>query len=202
MVARMPTPSKASKQKAVVWTIIVAVSLLALAILMNSLFDTEESAIQSEADEFFLKGLEFEKTGDMVGAAKNYRMAIQLDSTHPASCYRLALINFSSKQFDRAGALLDRAIKRDPDNHLINYHFGLTFHRVSRIDSAAFYLRRAIDLEPEFAKAHYSLGLLWMNLQEPDSAKKYLGAYLKLMPEDDQSAREVRLLIEGIDTEQ
>jgi tetratricopeptide (TPR) repeat protein len=197
----MPSPSKASKHKAVWWTIIVAVSLLAMAILMKSSSDTEESAEKSRADEYFLKALEFEKLTDSVGAAKNYRLAIELDPTHPEACYRLALINFANKHFDRAAVLLDRAIKRDPDNHLINYHFGLALHRVSQTDSALFYMRRTIDLEPEFALAHYSLGLMWMNLQEPDSATKYLGAYVKLMPEETQSVREVRQLIEAIDTE-
>ncbi|MDH3938095.1 MAG: hypothetical protein OEV68_12250, partial [candidate division Zixibacteria bacterium] len=62
----MPTPSPASKQKAVWWVIIVAAALLALAILMKSTSDTEESAERSQADEYFLKGMELEKDGDPV----------------------------------------------------------------------------------------------------------------------------------------
>ena len=198
----MPTPTPASKRAAVRWIVIVAVALLALAILMMSSSETGESAEQSKADEYFQKAVAFQEQGHSVGAVENYRMAIKQDRSHPEACYRLALINFANKHYDRAGLLLDRALKRDTGNHLISYQLGLAFDRVSEPDSAAFYLRRAINLEPTFERAPYSLGLLWLNRQEPDSALKYLKQYVGLVPDDTQSAREVRLLIEGIESQQ
>ncbi|MDH3938867.1 MAG: tetratricopeptide repeat protein, partial [candidate division Zixibacteria bacterium] len=142
-----------------------------------------------------------EKDGDPVGAVANYRAALKRYPTHPEACYRLALINYANKHFERAGLLLDRALKSDPANHLIHYQLGLAFDRVSEPDSAVSYLRRAVELEPEFDKAAYSLGLLWLNQQQPDSAVKYLDQYLKLVDDDSPQAGEVRELIESIQYE-
>ncbi len=200
----MSEPTRSRKQSAVWWLFITAAIIVAVAVLMRSTRDTEDETVrivQTKADSLFEIAFALEQQGDSVGAVANYRSALQHDPAHSKANYRLALINFANRNWERAGLFFDRALKSDPDNYLINYHLGLAFDRVGEPDSAARYLIRSMELKPDYDMACYSLGLLWLNRQEPDSALKYLRRYRGMIPDDASGVADVDQLIETLESE-
>ncbi len=66
-------------------------------------------------------------------------------------------------QIDRAMALYETAVERDPENKLFRYNYGSLLVRLERYDEAIEQLLEAIRIDPEYGNAQYNLGAAYIN---------------------------------------
>ena len=70
----------------------------------------------------------------------------------------MAYVNL--KQYDKAEALLRRALAAEPENAAANFNLGLLLAETDHLDEAEKALRTALKADPQLAAAAYNLGVI------------------------------------------
>lgn len=86
-------------------------------------------------------------------AARQLRLAVELNPTPAEYWNALATILGAAGQWEESARAFRNAIERNPSNHLYVYNLGLVLFRSGRHDEAARQFRRALDLKPDFQAA-------------------------------------------------
>ena len=134
-----------------------------------------------EADLWFEKGLELEKTGapfDQIIDA--YEKAAQLDPNSAGALVNLGTVFFNGHAWADAEKQYKRAIEIDPEYALAHFNLGNLYDERGDPVSATRHYQEAIRLHPNYADAHYNLALLYQGLRDILSAMRHWRAYLKL----------------------
>ncbi|MGH8446202.1 MAG: tetratricopeptide repeat protein, partial [Solimonas sp.] len=91
----------------------------------------------------------------------------------------------NANRYDDALALLDGAIKADPDDADLLYSRSLVYERTNKIDAAEKDLRAVLAVEPEDARSLNALGyMLAVHTKRLDEARELVGRALTLDPND------------------
>jgi tetratricopeptide (TPR) repeat protein len=70
----------------------------------------------------------------------------------------------SSREYDKALDLLDRAIKQKPENYKFLWVRGLIYRRMSEFDKAVESFKSAIKLAPDESEIYYHIGVIYYNM--------------------------------------
>ncbi len=94
---------------------------------------------------------------------------------------------------DEALAVLEEAVRRNPDLGTGLLHLGLALTRAGRFAEAAPHLRRALELRPESAAFHLLAGEAFFQAAEYEPARAEFARALELNP-DNELAQSYRIL--------
>ena len=161
----------------------------------NELADSESSrgsvSYSEQADlepygavDFYNRGNERGKRGDLAGAIEDFTEAIRLDPEDGHAFNNRG--SARQKQGDLDGALADysQAIRCDPDDAIAFRNRGMLRELKGGPKGALEDYEEAIRLKPDYADAYYCRGNLRKDSGDPDGAIEDFSRALELKPED------------------
>jgi tetratricopeptide (TPR) repeat protein len=89
------------------------------------------------------------------------------------------------KEYDKANAFIDNALKSDPMNGTLHDIKGFTIELIDGVDAALPYYRKAVEVEPTYANAYFDVGrCLYLQAQKiidenPNATNKELVPKIK-----------------------
>ena len=96
---------------------------------------------------------------DLAGAARHYERALALDPGNPDIVRDAAILARSLCRFDKAIALGEYAVARDPVNPRGYHNLGLGYLHTGRLDEATAAFRTAVSLSPGRIGLQYTIGV-------------------------------------------
>lgn len=166
--------------------------------LTNKLiFDTGmTSRPATEADAQATLGDLLFHTDRLTDAEAHLNGALSLDPNLSFAQTSLALVKMRQKKFPEAKQLLEKALEKETNNHLVYYRYAYILSRESMDENNYFRgfpddstvkmrasLRRAIELKPEFPESYGLLSFISVvRNDEIDESIKYITTALKLSP--------------------
>ena len=95
--------------------------------------------------------------GDLRGAERHYRRALEADSVNAEILYRLGDTCQALGKLSEAVAILERAVRIKPDFSEAHNTLGAVLGRQGMLAEATASLQRSLELTPNFAEAYYNL---------------------------------------------
>lgn len=141
--------------------------------------DTGKSKRES-AEQWFQRGLAFERSGSLKEAIQAYETAVQLDPKSAGAWVNLGTICFHQRQFTRAEAHYQKALEADATYALAHFNIGNLFDERGDYERALQHYRHAIELYPQYADAHYNLALLYQGGGQVMEAVRHWKLFLRL----------------------
>ncbi|MGH9640033.1 MAG: tetratricopeptide repeat protein [Bryobacteraceae bacterium] len=139
-----------------------------------------------EADRWFERGLELERTGaPSERIIEAYKAAADLDPSSAGALVNLGTVYFNGRAWADAENYYHKALAADPGYPLAHFNLGNLYDERGDVASAQRHYHEALRLQPGYADAHYNLALLHQGQHDLMSALRHWKAYLKL---DGQSA--------------
>ncbi len=89
-----------------------------------------------------------EANGDLSGAEKSFRAAVDLDAAHAPALSNLGTVLLHKNRFDEAREYFERALKVRPDYTRALVNLGLLDKQTGRLQSALDYFDRALKTDP------------------------------------------------------
>jgi len=123
----------------------------------------------SQADEaldWYLKGNELSQQGDYEQAVEAYHQAIQINPMATGPFYNLGLAHKHLKEYDRAAAAFEGALRLEPDNLNIRTRLGNIYNLMERWELAIGHLNQVVHRMEGNAEAHGNLGWAYLNYSE------------------------------------
>lgn len=139
-----------------------------------------------QSERYYRDGLEQLVAGDLPGAERSFRKALE---NHPGSVgplLGLAEIAFKRKQLDEAGALLQQAVKISPDNPYAQTSLGRYLRLKQQYLEAREAFRKAAALDPKAVEPRMALGDLELTVF--GRAKEAVDAYQSALAIDPNRA--------------
>jgi tetratricopeptide (TPR) repeat protein len=103
--------------------------------------------------------LDFQE-GRYEDAEENYLNFLRYRPRNVVCLCNLALVKITTKQYDDAQSLLEKAIALEDDNGTAYYLLGRTHYEQGRFDEALSRLNEGIRFDPKNAKAHNCVGVI------------------------------------------
>jgi Tfp pilus assembly protein PilF len=144
--------------------------------------DASDSA-PSNAAGAFVAALARHEAGDLDGAIRLYRRAIELDPRMGDAYNNLANLLAGQNKVLAAIACLRRASTVAPNSATIFVNLGTYLRYVGRFDEASRALGRALELEPDSAAVIYRFGLLLEDLGDAAHALQYYERAIEREPD-------------------
>jgi protein O-GlcNAc transferase len=107
----------------------------------------------------FEKAVEFHRAGQVDRAQRLYRRVLEQTPEHGDAMFLLSSLAVDSGRLEEAGALLERAVRVDPNNSFYRSSLGNVYRCLGRLRDAALMQLMAIARKPDFAEAAYQLAL-------------------------------------------
>ena len=101
-----------------------------------------------------------EAKGDLNGAIRAYRKAIEIDNHYNQARMNLALLLYKQGDPSGAEALYLKVIEQEPHVSYPHYMLGLLYHETGKNEKAIEYLRQACSKTPAILRAHYNYALI------------------------------------------
>jgi tetratricopeptide (TPR) repeat protein len=128
---------------------------------------------QSRADDFdrvFLRALEMQKAGDLIGAIDAYKTALSIDATRVDALSNLGAAYVHLGQFDDAIAQYDAALKIEPSNATVRLNLALAYYKSGRPNEAIRPLKMVVATNPDAKNAYLILADCYLQTgQYPDA---------------------------------
>jgi len=84
----------------------------------------------------------------------------------------------SPEDKEQAVAVLEQAVKTNPNNSEIWVHLGFAYRKAEKIDQARDAFEKAASLNPQATEAYYMLGLIYESKHDTASATKAWQNYM------------------------
>lgn len=121
-------------------------------------------------------GEENEKLGDIAGAERFYRKALEQNPDNAVAHMRLGNMLHLQGEHQAAMASAQRALALSPQNVHANILMGVLLGSERRLQEAMGYERTALALEPENADAHFNLAAMLFEVGRLPEAKPHFEA--------------------------
>ena len=144
--------------------------------------DAKDSA-PSDAQGAFAAAVARHQAGDIAGAIRLYRSAIELDPSASDAYNNLANLLAGHDKVLAAIACLRRASVFAPNSSTVFANLGTYLRHLGRFDEASRALGRALELEPESAAVMYRSGLLLEDLGGRERALEYFDRAIERQPD-------------------
>jgi tetratricopeptide (TPR) repeat protein len=138
---------------------------------------------QSEAQEWFERGLELEQSGlqhDQAMAA--YERALELDPECVGALVNVGTLHFQARHWRKAEEFYKKALELEPDYALAHYNLANLCDERGDIANAFNHYGQALEIAPNYADSHYNLALLCQRTGQFMKAVRHWRTYLKLDP--------------------
>ena len=122
------------------------------------------------------------RLGDVAGAERYYRLALEIDDLFYPAKMNLAVLLSGAGRNAEAETLLRQVVAAYPDNSDAAYSLGLLLVEVGKPQEGAEMLARAVRGRPQDVRARYNLGLLYQQLGRLDEAEAAFNQALALDP--------------------
>ena len=154
---------------------------LALSLALLVLFTGAALAdARSDAEAKKSEGDKLAKEKKDAEALAAYEAAMNLDATYQAAYDAASTLWFKAKDYDRAIARLEPAVKAAPDYAKGWYNLAFAYRKTSRFEDSVTAYKAFIQLAPSEPDPYYGLGLVYQALGKTDEARAALTIYIKL----------------------
>ena len=114
------------------------------------------------------------KTGDFVGAVRQYELGLEIRPDSPAALYNLGTILAATGRPDEAVAKLRAALVHAPADAQVHNNLGFLLARQGDTAGAERHFRLAITHQPAFADPRFNLGRLLLEQGREEEALRHL----------------------------
>ena len=121
-------------------------------------------------DEILQQGKSHHRAGDLHGAERCYRQAVEMDADSLEAHYLLGAVSHALDRPDAAVAGLSRAVQLRPEFAEAHHHLGVVLTQLGQIGRSHCLLSACIELKPDEAGAHLNLGAVLAQRGELDEA--------------------------------
>jgi tetratricopeptide (TPR) repeat protein len=140
--------------------------------------ETLNEAKQYVPDEFrvyFLLGVAYQRKHENIDAASSLEKALQLNDKSVDAMSALAMTYDDMKRTDESDSLYERALRLDPQNHLIlnNYSYSLA-ERGLQLDRALQMAKEAVNQQPDNQSYLDTYGWVYYKLGNYEEAAKWI----------------------------
>ena len=128
---------------------------------------------QSRTEDFdrvFVRALEMQKAGDLIGAIDAYKTALSIDATRVDALSNLGAAYVHLGQFDDAIAQYDAALNIEPSNATVRLNLALAYYKSGRPNEAIRPLKIVVATNPDAKNAYLILADCYLQTgQYPDA---------------------------------
>jgi superkiller protein 3 len=160
-------------------SILLTSTLICLSACAGSRGPRDESP---EAVEFYVRGEQLRRQGNLRGAEEEYRAAVQRNPNLRMPHNRLGDIYKQRGDYEQAARHYEAVSRLDPYDPQGHYNLGVAYHFLNQLQDAAAAYLRALNLNPRDVTSNMNLGLVYLALDQPDDAVKYLQRATELDP--------------------
>ncbi len=150
---------------------------------------------------FYTRGISYERAGDWPKAEADFRKALELQPDQPLVLNYLGYSMVEKQEnLDEALAMIERAVRAQPEDGYITDSLGWVLYRLGRYDEAVKPMLRAVELTPDDPVINDHLGdVLWKVGRKREAEFQWRRA-LSFGPSDDLDMDRVRKKLEvGLD---
>ncbi len=131
------------------------------------------------ASSYIYRGIVYNVMGDTVRAIANFEKAIYYQVNLPETYFYLSETFLAQKRIKESIEMLNKGIRYDSTNYLLNYQKGNILYSQHLPDSAARYYKIAVEQKPSLYEAEYGLGMIALNNKNYPEAEQYFQRVLK-----------------------
>jgi tetratricopeptide (TPR) repeat protein len=142
---------------------------------------------QSRAEDFdrvFLRALEMQKAGDLIGAIDAYKTALSIDATRVDALSNLGAAYVRLGQFDDAIAQYNAALEIDPSNATVRLNLALAYYKSGRPNEAIRPLKIVVATNPDAKNAYLILADCYLQTGQYPDAVTLLQPREAMFPDD------------------
>ncbi|MBI2838847.1 MAG: trypsin-like peptidase domain-containing protein [Acidobacteria bacterium] len=122
---------------------------------------------------------------DEDNAMAEFRRALEIEPKHVGSLVGMASVHLARKEFHRAQAVLEEAVRSGDDSTAYLY-LGWVYTALYREDEAFEALKKAVELNPDSIDAYKGLVTLYLGKQDPTPGMHYAQIALEKDTQDPQ----------------
>lgn len=122
------------------------------------------------------------KAGDLAGAERFLRQALQIDASHAVASHQLGELLLEQRRAPEALVAFNQAVRVRPDFAIAHADRALALAATSRPAEAESSLRTALTIDPRLARAWLDLGQLLLSLRRVNEAVGPLSRAITLAP--------------------
>jgi tetratricopeptide (TPR) repeat protein len=148
----------------------VRVRFLAALFLLVLPFPLFGQSRTEDFDRVFVRALEMQKAGDLIGAIDAYKTALSIDPTRVDALSNLGAAYVHLGQFDDAIAQYDAALKVDPSNATVRLNLALAYYKSGRPNEAIKPLKIVVATNPDAKNAYLILADCYLQTGQDQDA--------------------------------
>jgi len=134
----------------------------------------------SNADDWFSLGFDFEMVAAMNDATRAYRRALELDPNHADAHVNLGRLLQAEGNVSNARHHYRSAMEISPNDATAAFNLGTVLEDQNDLKAAVDAYTQAIERDPEFADAHYNLANVYERTGDKRAALRHLARYKAL----------------------
>lgn len=115
-----------------------------------------------------------ERSGNLVGAAEQYELALKQDPAHLDALLGMARLHDRQNQFSEAEKYYAEAVRQHPNEAVAHNDYGLCLARQGRLEQAAHSMAAAVKLQPDKHLYRNNMATLLVHMGRPDDALQEL----------------------------
>ncbi len=142
------------------------------------------SADAQALEQSFSAALRMHQGGQAEEAEKSYRKILQNHEDHVGALYYLALLMNETGRSGDALGLMDKAVKIQPADAVLQNNFGNLLREAGRIEEAVLAYQMAAKINPSYANAYFNLGMALHDSGDAAGAQKAFETVAALDPGD------------------
>lgn len=116
-----------------------------------------QSQPERDFERLFVRALELQRAGDMLGAIDNYKAALVISPDRPDALSNLGAAYVQLGQYDDAVVQYQAALKLDPANSAARLNLALAYYKSARAGDAIPHLRQVVAADPQARSAYLVL---------------------------------------------
>ena len=122
--------------------------------------------------------------GDLAGAEKHLRRAVEINPTNDVIQSNLALVLARQGNLAEATTHFNRALEINPADPATLNNMGITLAQQGKLDEAIRHFQRSVEIKPKDASGHSNLANVLLNRGDLDGAMKHLRLAIEIDPAD------------------
>lgn len=122
------------------------------------------------ADEYFIKGIEYEGLKQYARAIEVYKKALKINPNHIDTYINLGMIYYRLGRYSDAIDTYKQALKIKPDNKAFYNKLGTIYIIIGKYSSAIESFEQVLGIDPRNPDTHFNLGIAYYLSGDKDSA--------------------------------
>jgi protein O-mannosyl-transferase len=141
-------------------------------------------AVRPSSMAYFHVGRFMAQGGDLAGAEKHLRRAVEINPKNDVIQSNLALVLARQGNLAEATEHFRRALEINPDDPATLNNMGITLAQQGKLDQAILHFHRSLEIKPNDASGHTNMANLLLDQGDVDGATKHLRVAIEIDPAD------------------